>query len=526
MQFDVNGWGTIRPDKENKTWGDIAFRSIKDGGHGYADYLGINSFTDDGLDEIAAYNKYSQEWEVEKSQFTKETHMMQKRFVNFKLYAKYRNRRRYHLDPIEGGHRRIGNIQASFCGKFDFNRGSLKDTASMSVHHFTEAGLTLKDAGIDPERISDQILAAYLSVVDNAKMGEGFFGKTDSVKVIYMTSWQTPVPELLSACRVASDMHSRTKRQSATKDPFVELAHHASKYMMSMQDVNFKHDPDLGHIFYGGQNKFPAKKVKKDLSEDLHWDGDREELSNKIPLTDNLYGEAYEAYCQDPFCSSKEKRVMDEFESFGIKKTPTGRYDTDKSVKLRPPFRVSWEAMAVHAALGRQQRATVEMINKWMLLPKFMHILTAHTTHRSLVETSRNEELLRLILYLVRHHVHSFSSANLGAHQCLTIVYKFPMAPACLPTSEYVMLHASLYLTEIINAYLIDETLSDPLETTENKKAYLRGNAKFVAALLSTMQHMAGYCGLENMIVTLGKFLLSFLFFTSCKFFSNYIYNL
>ena len=69
-----------------------------------------------------------------------------------------------------------------------------------------------------------------------------------------MTSWQTPVPELLFACRTVSDMHSRTKRQSARKDPFVELAHYASDYMMSMLDVNLKHDPDLGHITYLGQN--------------------------------------------------------------------------------------------------------------------------------------------------------------------------------------------------------------------------------------------------------------------------------
>ena len=39
--------------------------------------------------------------------------------------------------------------------------------------------------------------------------------------------------------------------------------------------------------------------------------------------------------------------------------------------------------MAVYAALGKQQRATVEMINKWMLFPKFMHIF--HSPQDSLV---------------------------------------------------------------------------------------------------------------------------------------------
>ena len=200
--------------------------------------------------------------------------MMQKRFVNFKLYAKYRNRRRYHLDPIEGGHRRIGIILASFCAKFDFNRGSLKDTGSLKVHHFTEAGLTLKDDGIDPKTMSDQILSAYLAVVDDAVIGEGFFSQTDSVEAIYMNKWHIAVSEFLSSCRTFSDMHSRTKIQSARKDPFVELAKHATDYMMSMLDVNLEHDPDLSHVTYLGQNKFPAKKAKKEIPDHLRWNGD------------------------------------------------------------------------------------------------------------------------------------------------------------------------------------------------------------------------------------------------------------
>ena len=91
MQINVRGWGTIRPVEENETWGDIAFKSTDEGGDGYGDYLSINSFTDEGLDKIAAYNKYSDKWAEEKRQFTDDTHMMQKQFVNFKLYAKYRN---------------------------------------------------------------------------------------------------------------------------------------------------------------------------------------------------------------------------------------------------------------------------------------------------------------------------------------------------------------------------------------------------------------------------------------------------
>lgn len=525
MQFDVKGYGTIRPVEQDAKWGEKALRSKKKGGGGYADYLLINSFTDKGLNKIADYNNYREEWDSEKEQFTEETPMYQKRFVNFKLYAKHRDRRCYHLCPIEGGHRRIGNIQASLCGRFDFNRGSLKDTASLKIQHFTDAGLGLKDATRKPIKMNEQILAAYMKEVESAEQGRGFFAESDTVKAIYMDKWDTPVPRFLSACSVVSDMHSRTKRQSATKDPFVEVGQYASTYMLSMLDENFNHDPELEHISYEGQNKFPAKKTNTHLPEGLHWNGNRDELKTKLPLTDILYTQVYEDYCKDPFCSSKKERLLKKFESFGIKRTDAGRWETDESVKLRPPYRVSWESMAVHPVLGKNQRATTEMINKFMLVPPFMHIFTAHMTHTSLFEVSKNKDLLRQVLYATRHHVHAHSTANLGAHACMKSVYLFQMAPFCLPVSDYTIMHAALFLADVVNAYMTDETLHDQSKTIETKKAYLRDNAKHVAAFLSTLNQNSSYPELNEMIGGLGNVLFRF-FFTFCKKFSNYIYNL
>ena len=129
MQFDVKGYGTIRPVEQDAKWGEKALRSKKKGRGGYADYLLINSFTDKGLDKIADYNNYREEWDSEKEQFTEGTPMYQKRFVNFKLY------------------------------------GSLKDTASLKIQHFTDAGLGLKDATRKPIKMNEQILADYMKEV-------------------------------------------------------------------------------------------------------------------------------------------------------------------------------------------------------------------------------------------------------------------------------------------------------------------------------------------------------------------------
>ena len=116
MLTDV-GYGTIRPPKDKCTssWGDEVMNDEIDGEKGFREYCMLNSCTDDGLHAIANYNKFLTEWAQEVALFDEDTSLAQKRFISFKLYAKYRKRRVYHLDQMEGGHRKVGNIQANFC---------------------------------------------------------------------------------------------------------------------------------------------------------------------------------------------------------------------------------------------------------------------------------------------------------------------------------------------------------------------------------------------------------------------------
>ena len=63
---EVKGCGTIRPPDEKEEWGEKVFESTVEHGHGYAKYLKTNSFSNEGLDFIAKYNNYENEWEIEK----------------------------------------------------------------------------------------------------------------------------------------------------------------------------------------------------------------------------------------------------------------------------------------------------------------------------------------------------------------------------------------------------------------------------------------------------------------------------
>ena len=78
---------------------------------------------------------------------------------------------------------------------------------------------------------------------------------------------------------------------------------------------------------------------------------------------------------------------------------------------------------------------------------------------------------------------------------------------------ELLYYHACVAVPCQSSQRLLDRpNLHDPLETTESKKAYLRENAKEVAALFSTLNQNACYPGLEDIIAGLGKFLLCFFY--------------
>ena len=101
-------------------------------------------------------------------------------------------------------------------------------------------------------------------------------------------------------------------------------------------------------------------------------------------------------------------------------------WEENESVKVKLPFFISYESMAIDAGLGDKQRATTEMVNKWCLLPIFIHILVAHKTNKSLVDTASDPDVTSLILYAMRYHVHDHGNINLSCHPCMYLIYELP----------------------------------------------------------------------------------------------------
>ena len=137
MLTDVR-YGTIRPSKDDSTpqWGNTVLDGENEGGKGFRDYCKLNSCSDEGLEAIARYNGFDKEWGQETVLFTESTSLAQKRFISFKLYAKFRKKRKYHLDQMEGGHRKVGNVQANFCSPLDPERGCFSGPTSYTIQHF------------------------------------------------------------------------------------------------------------------------------------------------------------------------------------------------------------------------------------------------------------------------------------------------------------------------------------------------------------------------------------------------------
>ena len=137
------GYSTIRPsmDKYPPDWGDKVMNTESEGGRGFRQYCMLNSCTVKILQSIAEYNGFTDEWVRETALFNDSTSMEQKRFISFKLYAKFRNRLDHHIDVMEGGHRKVGNVQANFCSPLDPERGCFSKPTSYTVAQFRQVGM-------------------------------------------------------------------------------------------------------------------------------------------------------------------------------------------------------------------------------------------------------------------------------------------------------------------------------------------------------------------------------------------------
>ena len=131
----------------------------------------------------------------------------------------------------------------------------------------------------------------------------------------------------------------------------------------------------------------------------------------------------------------------------------TDVWETDGSINVKPPFSIPYKSMAIDEGLGEKQSATTEMVNKWCLLLIFIHILLAHKTNKSLMDTASDPSVTSLILYAMRHHVHNHGNVNLSSHPCMHLIYELPRTPN-LASGECQVIPASLYLTEIVNSAL------------------------------------------------------------------------
>ena len=276
--------------------------------------------------------------------------------------------------------------------------------------------------------------------------------------------------------------------------------------MGSMTKNELLGNPSLRKFEYPSENKFPKTiSARKDVPQgDYDWKTDRETICELIDNTPTLSTDAFDDYAKDPFNPENHSNWLKELE------VPKMNRDNseDENVSMKPPFAVSYTSMAVDAGLGNKQRATTEMLNKWVLLPQILHLLLAHKKNISLVDAAKDEKVGMMVVYAMRHHVTNHGTSNLITDQCAPwygVNREFNMAEG-----ENNAIIAALYLTEIVNAALTTITDNDGEEQDREKlfdlrNAQLKKQIADVTMLISTMDIYANSPGIDTMINQLGK---------------------
>ena len=152
---------------------------------------------------------------------------------------------------MEGGHRKAGVFQANFCAQLNPEDGSISDCMTYTPEQFLIAGLSPGN-----DITAKHIAGAYAMEIKEGTKGQGFFVEKASVDVRYLSNPHVSVPEILEACRVCSESIAREKRNSATKDVFVELAKYTEEFMSGMTRKALLESPSLQRFEYPSENKF------------------------------------------------------------------------------------------------------------------------------------------------------------------------------------------------------------------------------------------------------------------------------
>ena len=202
---DETGFCTVRPHSDlGEDWGQKALTT-----GGFQDYCNIDAHTDAGLAKIAEFNHYVDEWNEVSSTFTNDTSMVSKIWRAFNLYVDNRHNRIYHLEPKEGGHRRLAIIQAELCSPVH------PETASVSQPQLF-CRLDFKKAGLEVEhgKVTDKSIAATQNAIVEGEKTSLFFAEETVVKVSWVKDFQEPVPNILNACHPKRKLVKDQKRVS------------------------------------------------------------------------------------------------------------------------------------------------------------------------------------------------------------------------------------------------------------------------------------------------------------------------
>ena len=484
---DETGFCTVRPHSDlGEDWGQTALTT-----EGFQGYCNIDAHTDAGLAEIAVFNKYVDEWSAVSSTFTNDTPMVSKIWRAFNLYVDNRDKRLYHLEPKEGGHRRLAIIQAELCSPVHPETASVSKPQLFRKLDFQKAGLEVENP-----KVSDLTIVATQNAIVEGTETSAFFSERTVVKVSWIQDFKEPVRNILNACTILSENLSKIKRESVRKDAFSVIGTFGSKFLKLVETDSLMHRPDFSEHTYKGGNKFPPVASKKELQKGIEEGKDVPQL---LPMYSFLYSDVFGAYCEDPFDVEAKKAFL---EHFRVPVMTEG--DVVTETHIRPPFLVSWKSMACDASLGTSvQRVTSEMVNKWLFLPPIMHHLYAAQNNMQIAEASKTKALHDIVRYTMRHHVHQFGMLNCKGQPCMLECYKIPYAEIITSGAPNII-GAALFVAETFNAALNGVQGLDA-DGVEVRQARLDAEASSLAKMYDTISSYSSYPSVAVCLESLGK---------------------
>ena len=509
-------YGTFWPEEGSTEWWEEYLKKP-----GVKKFYKTNANTFEGLEYVAKHFGVLDHWNKFKD---KKRPLWDLSWELTEVINEHGNENKYyHIRPIEGNQRYFTVIHTSSMSPHDIHNGTFEPGA-MKVSHLAR----------QLHNVPRKVLDNPPNLLDlNEKQrresdGTGMHDTLITITGYYVTNKAVDAEELLRNCRVLSELFSRQKLESTTKDCMRQLEENLHLLDCRMYPPALYFRPDFRTLELMKQGKYTHKKpsdVENKYDPEVNTEEDEKRMFVQWPTV--IDKPKYRTFLENILDNEARLDAMKLFEVPRVPdksqidcQPPESEPESWSESTMSPPFVPTLETQAYDALAGKtgtkstnkaSLRVTAKTANNYLMAPTILLIFYAASNNMTVEDAQEDKLFKRMLDYYLRYAVHGNTTTNsVELHGAYKHIYSCGSENNTYTQKAHII-GATLFLTELINSVITRE-LTGRQMTIEDRETLWDRTVKMLKATILIMGVKKDGQKNDHTIMLLGKSLLDVFF--------------